>query len=231
MKFLPHHCPCRSILAVRDALLLANCCQSSCCPPRIDQAGRRTIQGGGITINIQTIKPGLVLLHLEGTLQTTLTKEYAERLLEGWPPFVNDPPNRSIFNPDDEKRGGWVVALGLIADDAQDDPFFSVYLDCVQYKDRRGHVFWRSMDRVLRILTEIWAKAFAADEFASRAIARTIQALEHIHKYETESGIEQYVSIAMPARHLSVQEKRKIIEHFSGPPLIAASMEQQFRVE
>jgi len=50
-----------------------------------------------------------------------------------------------------------------------------VYSDCVQYKDKRGRVFWRFMDRVRRILTDIWARVFAGDLAASKDITITIK--------------------------------------------------------
>ena len=174
-------------------------------------------------------------MHVEGTLRTTFTKDYVERLLGGYPPLLRDPKNVSVFNVGDETRGGWVAALGLESRYDEKETFLPVYSDCVQYKDtrgkdRRGHVFWRSMDRVRHIITDIWAKVFACDLKASEDIAIAIKALKHIDERETESGVNSF-NVSMPSRPLTAQEKCKVIEHFNGPPLIAVHAEQQFRAE
>jgi hypothetical protein len=85
------------------------------------------------------------------------------------------------------------------------------------------------MDRVRNLLTDVWARAFAADPAASRDIAVAVRALTLIHDRETESGIEHFFDLSMPSRVLSAQEQNQIIRHFNGPPLIAASQEQQFK--
>lgn len=196
------------------------------------QRPSRTIRiGDSVLLDTQTVKPGLALIHLEGNLERTLTKDYVNRLLAGsYPPLVDDPQNMSVMRPGDEARGGWVAALGLVADYSEENTFLPVYLDDgVQYRDRRGRVFWRSMDRVRNLLTDVWARAFAADPAASRDIAVAVRALTLIHDRETESGIEHFFDLSMPSRVLSAQEQNQIIRHFNGPPLIAASQEQQFK--
>jgi hypothetical protein len=54
-----------------------------------------------------------------------------------------------------------------------------------------------------------------------------------MHKYETESGVDQISNIATPPNSLSVQDQDRIIAHFNGPPHIADDEEQQrrFRAE
>lgn len=199
--------------------------------PAEGQSGMRTLHVGGAVLQIQTVKPELVLLHLEGTLDSMLTKDYVERLLRGYPPLLKDPQNVSVLKAGDEARGGWVAALGLESHYDEKETFLPVYSDCVLYKDRRGHVFWRSMDRVRCILTDIWAKAFSMEWAASNDIAITIKALKYIHEHETESGVEHSFKIRMPSRPLSAQEKSRIITHFNGPPLIAVDEEEQFQAE
>ncbi|KAJ7279153.1 hypothetical protein C8J57DRAFT_1305717 [Mycena rebaudengoi] len=196
------------------------------------QRPSRTIRiGDSVLLDTQTVKPGLAVVHLEGNLERTLTKDYVNRLLAGsYPPLVDDPQNMSVVRPGDEARGGWVAAFGLVADYSEENTFLPVYLDDgVQYRDRRGHVFWRSMDRVRNLLTDVWAQAFAADPAASRDIAVAVRALTLIHDRETESGVEHFFDLSMPSRVLSAQERDRIIQHFNGPPLLPASQEQQFR--
>lgn len=192
--------------------------------------GKSPFKLSGLTLDIQTLKPGLVLLHIDGKLNRIISKEYMECLLQGFPPLLNDPRNSSWFKTDDEARGGWVVALGLDQNYSMRDTFFPIYYDCVHYDGRRGGVFWRSMDRVQRIITDIWAKAFKDHPTASQGIADVIRALDYIHRCRTESGLAQ-LFVAWWCRDLPTQETRKIIEHFNGPPLIAADEERAFRDE
>jgi len=200
-------------------------------PPADDQTEIRRFRVCGAELDIQTIEPELVVLHVQGTLQTEFTKDYIDRLLRGYPPLLRDPENVSVFTAGDEARGGWVAALGLELDYDNDKTFLPVYSDHVRYKDRRGHLFWRSMDRVRFIITDIWAKVFAGDPKASKDIATTIRALEYIYTHETESGVEQIFDVTMPSRPLTPEETTRIIRHFNGPPLIAGSQEQQFHAE
>jgi hypothetical protein len=110
------------------------------------------------------------------------------------------------------------------------------YYDCVQYVDKhygdkRGRVFWRSMDRIRCILINVVAKAFTEDPIARRSTALAIKALEFMRTYETESGIEHFFDIERPTQPLSPDQRAKVIELFNGPPLIAASHESSFRSE
>ncbi|KAF7125301.1 hypothetical protein CNMCM5793_001479 [Aspergillus hiratsukae] len=196
--------------------------------------GPRTFTISGAVLEMQIIKPDIVILHLEGTIQRTFTKDYVQRLLGGYPPLLVDPQNVSVFKAGDEARGGWVAALGLASNYDPEDVFLPVYSDCLRYhSDRRGRFFWRSMDRVRLILENIWAKAFKDDAVAYKQITSAINALEFIHKYETESGVDQIFNIATPPNLLSAQDQNRIIAHFNGPPHIADDEEQQrrFRAE
>lgn len=199
--------------------------------PEKNQIARSTLDIGSAKINIQKMGSDLVLLHLEGQLERMYTKDYVHRLLDGYPPLLKDPRNDSVVKKGDEKRGGWIVAIGLVWFYKKKDMFLPVYSDCVEYKGRRGRVFWRSMDRVRHILVDIWAKAFAADPTAKRDIDVAIRALEYVHEHETESGVEYFFDFTMPRRALSSTERANIIDHFNGPPLIPASQEAQFRAE
>lgn len=183
----------------------------------------------GVEVEVQTIGQNLLLLHLKGKLHRSLTKSYMDCLLAGYPPLLQDPRNTSILKKDDEARGGWVAALGLQENYTEDGTFLPVYLDCVRYENRRGGVFWRSMDRVQLIITAIWAPAFASDPQASKDISRAITALEYIHKYETESGVHEEFDTSSLGRPLSPEEKTRIINHFNGPPRIAVNQQHQFR--
>ncbi|KFY72862.1 hypothetical protein V498_10071, partial [Pseudogymnoascus sp. VKM F-4517 (FW-2822)] len=187
----------------------------------------------GVVLDIQIITPKIVLLHLEGSLERSFTKDYVEHLFQEYPPLLNDPRSSSVFNKSDEKRGGWVVSLGLEPSQSYEekDTFLPVYYDSVSYGGRRGDIFWRSMDRVRCILSDIWAKAFATDVKSSGDIALAIRALEYISERETESGVEASLPFSMPGRPLSVHERNRIVTHFNGPPLIAANQEQQFRAD
>ncbi|KAF2669760.1 hypothetical protein BT63DRAFT_425432 [Microthyrium microscopicum] len=199
--------------------------------PVADRMQKRTFLLVGATLNIQQIADDVLVLHLEGSLVNNLTKDYAERLFKGYPPLRNDPKGNSVFNEHDEKRGGWIMALGLQTSFVEEDTFLPVYTDCVYYKDRRGHVFWRSMDRVRSIITDIWAPSFAGDPIATEHVKLTVRALEHIYKEETESGVSPFHDVPLPNITLSNHDQLKIITHFNGPPLIADSKQQQFRMD
>lgn len=164
-------------------------------------------------------------------MQRTLAKNYIERLLGGYPPLLKDPRSTNLFKDGDERRGGWVVKIGLDPVCKEEDTFLAIYHDCVCYKHRRGHVFWRSMDRVRLMLTEVWAAAFADDPASSEDIAIAILALELISERETESGVEHLFDLSVPTRPLTDQERSRIISHFNGPPLMAASQRARFKLD
>jgi hypothetical protein len=194
------------------------------------QVKKEIFRIGDVAITIDKLfQSDVVLLHLEGTLQRTLTKSYVEDLLHNYPPLAKDPRGVSVVHAGDEKRGGWVAALGLEDSFDKKTAFLPVYLDCVSYKHRRGRVFWRSMDRVREILVDIWAKAFEGAPAASRVIASAIKALEHISERETESGVDRIFDCTLPSPPLSSQQNARIIAHFNGPPLIGDGELQQFR--
>lgn len=197
----------------------------------VDEIDKRTLHIAGASVDIQQVTSEVVVVHLRGNFSRNFDKDYIGRLLQGYPPLVKDPWGHSVFKTGDEGRGGWVIALGLDYDYKQEDAFLPVYLDCVLYKDRRGHVFWRSMDRVLNIIVNIWAKAFSTDPDASKDIALTIRALEYIKNHETSSGIEHLFNLTIPNQPLTDAEIRKIIAHFNGPPLAAEGSEASFRTE
>ncbi|KAF4483529.1 hypothetical protein FAGAP_11699 [Fusarium agapanthi] len=79
----------------------------------------------------------------------------------------------------DQARGGWVVALGFDPEMTK-ERFLPVYLDCVRRRTRRGLVFWRSMDRVLGIIINMWSKCFSGDPGSSNRIDMAIKAIEYI---------------------------------------------------
>jgi hypothetical protein len=191
---------------------------------------------GDVSLDIQTIAPRLLVIHSKSSLQRVLTKDYVERILDGNPPLIKDPAGTIMLKAGDQRRGGWVAALGLEPSYAQKDMFMPYYYDCVQYVDqkygdKRGRVFWRSMDRVRCILVNVVAKAFTQDATAMRDIEIATQALEYIRTHETESGIEHFFDIPRPNQPLQPWETAKIIKLFNGPPLIAATQESSFRAE
>ncbi|PKX90379.1 uncharacterized protein P174DRAFT_515491 [Aspergillus novofumigatus IBT 16806] len=106
------------------------------------RTGPRTSNISGAVLEVQIIKPDIVILHLEGAIQKTFTKEYVQGLLGGYQPLLVDPQNASAFKSGDEARGGWRPTRACL---------------------------WRSMDRVRLILESIRVKAFKDD--ANRLIA------------------------------------------------------------
>lgn len=189
-----------------------------------------------ISLDVQTITPRLLVVHSKSTLQRVLTKTYVERMLDGYPPLLKDPTGTIVLKAGDERRGGWVAALGFKQVYQERDVFLPYYYDCVQYVDhkygdKRGRVFWRSLDRVRRILVEVVAKAFTQDAAAKRDIDIAIKALKWMRQEETESGIEDFFDIPWPNQPLQPQEEAKIVKLFNGSPLIAASKESSFRSE
>jgi threonine synthase len=88
----------------------------------------------------------LLVIHSKSSLQRILTKDHVERILDGNPPLIKDPAGTIMLKAGDQRRGGWVAALGLEPSYAQKDMFMPYYYDCVQYVDqqygdKRGRVF------------------------------------------------------------------------------------------
>lgn len=83
-----------------------------------------------------------------------------------------------------------------------DDVFMPYYYDCVQYIDRqygnkRGRVFWRSMDRIRCILINVVAKAFAEDLVIKHGTELAIEALEFIRRMRQK--VESSISLIFSA--------------------------------
>ncbi|KAH7096042.1 hypothetical protein FB567DRAFT_48224 [Paraphoma chrysanthemicola] len=191
---------------------------------------------GHRSLDVQTIAPDLLVLHSSSSLQRFLTKDDVDRILAGDPPFINNPAGITMPSASDVRRGGWVAALGLETNYKEEETFMPYYHDCIKYVDqehgdKRGRVFWRSMDRVRCIVVEVVAAAFAQDATAMRDIKIAIKALDFIRKHETESGIEHFFDIPRPNQALQPQEKEKIVGLFNGSPLIAESRKASFYSE
>ncbi|KAF5618587.1 hypothetical protein F52700_12107 [Fusarium sp. NRRL 52700] len=190
----------------------------------------RELYVADVELRMQELGSGILVVHLTGNLTRELTKHYVDRLVRGHPPLLDDPLGYSITKENDEARGGWVVALGF-GPETTEECFLPVYLDCVRRRTRRGLVFWRSMDRVLDIIVNIWSKCFADDPGSSKRIEKAINAIEYIKTHETQSGVDNIFSVSRPMVPPTEFQKRKIIEHFNGPPRIAEDMQAAFQDE
>ncbi|KAG5755866.1 hypothetical protein H9Q70_001560 [Fusarium xylarioides] len=193
-------------------------------------AKERGLYVAGVELNLQELNSGILIVHLKGNLTRKLTKHYVDRLARGHPPLLDDPLGYSIMKENDEARGGWVVALGFDTD-TKKERFIPVYLDCVRRRTRRGLVFWRSMDRVLDIVVNIWSKCFCDDPGSSERITRAIKAIEYIKTHETQSGVDDIFGVRRPVVPATEFQKRKIIEHFNGSPRISEDMQAVFQAE
>jgi hypothetical protein len=194
----------------------------------------RDLSFGDIVINRQVLKAtsgqdqdaDVVLLHLLGSMRRNMTKSHIQMLLGGGPPLLPGLWMDSIHLPDDERRGGWVVAVGLIGrNDAGseysiEDAFLPIYVDSVKYADnKRGAVFWQSIDRVLNMLADIWLPAFETHPDATH-IRSAIRALEYMRQRETESGVNNIFDFGIARDEPPPRERRsEIISHFNGPPI------------
>ncbi|KAF5253593.1 hypothetical protein FANTH_1520 [Fusarium anthophilum] len=190
----------------------------------------RGLYVAGVELALQELNSGILVVHLTGTLTRKLTKDYVDRLVRGHPPLLDDPLGYSITKENDEARGGWVVALGFDPEMTK-ERFLPVYLDCVRSRTRRGLVFWRSMDRVLDIIVNIWSKCFSGDPGSSKRINMAIKAIEYIKTNETQSGVDNIFGVKRPFAAPTESQKRKIIEHFNGPPRISEDMQAAFQAE
>lgn len=190
----------------------------------------RGLYVAGVELTLQELSSGILIVHLTGNLTRKLTKGYVDRLVRGHPPLLDDPLGYSIMKENDEARGGWVVALGFDSDETKEH-FLPVYLDCVRRRTRRGLVFWRSMDRVLDIVVNIWSKCFSGDPGSSKRIDKAIKAIEYIKTHETQSGVDNIFGISRPMVPPTEVQKRKIIEHFNGSPRISEDMQAAFQAE
>jgi hypothetical protein len=183
----------------------------------------KDIDQGKIKLRFQLMKRRndvrMLLVHIHGSLQRTVTKEHMLRLLQGDPPLLRDPRTYSISTDADLKRGGWVVALGLDNNLSVDTAFVPIYMDTIEYSGRRGGVFWRSIDRVSEIVEENFLPSFPASR---TAIVSALQALEYMKTRETESGVDGIFSIATQRPPLSPQECQDVIDVFNGPPKLSA---------
>ncbi|KAF5578567.1 hypothetical protein FPANT_9947 [Fusarium pseudoanthophilum] len=193
-------------------------------------AKERGLYVAGVELRLQELNSGILIVHLTGNLTRKLTKHYVERLARGHPPLLDDPLGYSIVKENDEARGGWVVALGFDPEMTK-ERFLPVYLDCVRRRTRRGLVFWRSIDRVLDIIVNIWSKCFSGDPGSSERITRAIKAIGYIKTYETQSGVDKIFRITRPLVPPTKSQKRKIIEHFNGSPRISEDMQAAFQAE
>jgi hypothetical protein len=177
----------------------------------------KDVDRGGVKLNFQMMRrrddTSLLLLHVQGSLKTTVTKEHMLHFLQGDPPLRRDPRTYSIITQDDLRRGGWVVTLGL-NHKPMDETFFPVYMDTVIYK-KRGGVFWRSIDRITEIVREKLLQAFPASQ---ADIKSTLKALNHMTIHETESGVDDLFTLDTRLDTLSTQEQQDIIELFNGSP-------------
>ncbi|KAG2010738.1 hypothetical protein GB937_007707 [Aspergillus fischeri] len=192
------------------------------------RAGTRTFTISGVVLEVRIIKPDIVTLHLEGTIQRRFTKDYVQRFLGGYPSLPVDPQNVSVFKAGEEVRGGSRRAEPCI-ELRPGGRIFAGVLWLREVSQRRRRVSWRTMDRVRLILESVWAKTFKDDA----EIIGAINALEFIHKCETESGVERSFDIATSLNLLSIQDRNRIIAHFNEPPRIEDDEEQQrrFRAE
>ncbi|KAF5632420.1 uncharacterized protein FTJAE_7530 [Fusarium tjaetaba] len=184
----------------------------------------------GVEMRLQELDSGTLIVHLKGNFTRKLTKHYVDRLARGHPPLVDDPLGYSITKENDEARGGWVVALGFDPE-MTEKLFLPVYLDCVRHRTLSGHVFWRSMDRVLDIMVNIWLKCFSSDSESSRRIAKAIRAIKYIKTGRTISGGDSIFNVGRPTVPPTGSQKRKIIEHFNGSPRISEDIQAAFQAE
>ncbi|KAK3324498.1 hypothetical protein B0T19DRAFT_428721 [Cercophora scortea] len=217
---------------IRAFIIMAT--QDNWLPHRVSPDAR-DVHIGDVVINRQVVKRpdgerDIVVLHLQGQLRRTLSKDHLQRLLDGGPPLSRDPWGQSIFSNDDISRGGWIVAIGLESTWDSRKAFVPVYIDSVQYKGQRGSLFWRSIDRVTHMLSDIWLPAFEGTSPAGDKVKKAIEALKFMRERETESGAQNIFNASLPTTPTSAQ-KRLIIDHFNGPPILAESSFPQFRNE
>ncbi|KAK4496822.1 hypothetical protein PRZ48_012806 [Zasmidium cellare] len=193
---------------------------------------RNTFEFGQAKINIQEVRSDVLFIHLEGVMEDSFTKKHLENLINGHPPFIDEglAPGVNVH------RAGWITALGMKEPYEEKTTFLPIYSDQIRYergtdKAKRGYVFWRSMDRVYRILVEVWAVAFSSDSDALKDIQIAIKALEVIRQHETESGVEHILKLTTSPLPASPQLEQKIIEHFNGKPTLNESEGPGFRAE
>ncbi|EAW20889.1 uncharacterized protein NFIA_114200 [Aspergillus fischeri NRRL 181] len=134
------------------------------------RAGTRTFTISGVVLEVRIIKPDIVTLHLEGTIQRRFTKDYVQRFLGGYLSLPVDPQNVSVFKAGDEVRGGSRRAEPCI-ELRPGGRIFAGVLWLREVSQRRRRVSWRTMDRVRLILESVWAKTFKDDADRNRIIA------------------------------------------------------------
>ncbi|KAF4451527.1 hypothetical protein FALBO_16313 [Fusarium albosuccineum] len=214
---------------VRSFILMAS---SNNYVPKRQRTDARDLDIASVAINQQIIKrtdkPNITVLHFRGTLKRRLSKEQMRRILDGGPPLVRDPWQQSIFSEADIARGGWIASIGLEGSWDNQTSFLPLYVDSVQYKDYRGGVFWRSIDRIIYMLKDIWVEAFSSTADDPK-VREALKALQYMRERETESGSDNLFNVGSGTLALTSAQQRQIVDHFNGAPTLARSDYAQFR--
>lgn len=201
--------------------------------PSRQRPDAKDIDFAGVAINRQIIKkkrdePDILVLHLQGMLQRTLSKSHVQRILDGYPPLSQDPWQRSIFSDSDLRRGGWIAAIGL--DEGWDDKvsFLPIYVDSVEFNDKRGGLFWRSIDRIIAMVSNIWLPVFQSTPGGYK-VKQALDALTYMRKEETDSGFTNLFDVAILQSSPTNLQQQQIIRYFNGEPTLAHGNFAQFR--
>ncbi|KAF4414930.1 hypothetical protein FACUT_13834 [Fusarium acutatum] len=202
--------------------------------PRRQRGDAKDLNFTGVVINRQIIKmekenePDVIVLHLQGTLQRTLSKPHVQRILNSYPPLSQDPWQRSIFSESDLCRGGWIAAIGLDEGWKDETSFLPIYVDSVQYNGKKGGLFWRSIDRIIAMLSNVWLPVFQSTPGGDR-VKQALIALTYMREGETESGFENLFNISFLKSPPTSLQRRQIIDYFNSKPTLGHSGFVQFR--
>jgi hypothetical protein len=202
--------------------------------PRRQRPDAKDLDFAGVAINRQIIKrkkenePDIIVLHLQGASQRTLSKSHVQRILDRHPPLSQDPWQRCIFSDSDLRRGGWIAAIGLDEGWNDEVSFLPIYVDSVQFNGKRGGLFWRSIDRIIAMLSNVWLLVFQSTPGGYK-VKQALTALTHMREEETDSGFTKLFHVSFLESPPTKLQQRQIIDYFNGEPTLGYSDFAQFR--